>query len=368
MTHRSRRWAASSAPGRPSASARWGSRSAPSPPPSAESTAPPGATIVRQVPKLSEIEAIAAARAAAPANDPAAKDRRRLALLLEVSKGLGRATDLDTLLGKIVDSTFQVLEADRCAILLADADGALVPKLSRDRRGQEAGGDVPQSILRTALDEQVAILSDDAAQDARFTGKSVVLQKVRSAMCVPLLDSAGCALGVLYVDNFSLTRFGEADLDLLIAFAGIAAVSLENGQLAERIRREALARSNFERFFTPQLAARIASSPEAVTLGGEKRPVAILFSDIRGVPPRRDARQVHRRRGDGPMGGADRRAGRLRPGDAGRARHDDGARCAQRRMARGRTPDLGDRDRAQRRRCVRGEHRERAPARVHRDR
>ena len=255
---------------------------APVPPPSAESTAPPGATIVRQVPKLSEIEAIAAARAAAPANDPAAKDRRRLALLLEVSKGLGRATDLDTLLGKIVDYTFQVLEADRCAILLADADGALVPKLSRDRRGQEAGVDVPQSILRTALDEQVAILSDDAAQDARFTGKSVVLQKVRSAMCVPLLDSAGCALGVLYVDNFSLTRFGEADLDLLIAFAGIAAVSLENGQLAERIRREALARSNFERFFTPQLAARIASSPEAVTLGGEKRPVAILFSDIRG--------------------------------------------------------------------------------------
>ncbi|MFM8603515.1 MAG: FHA domain-containing protein, partial [Gemmatimonadota bacterium] len=34
--------------------------------------AAPGATIVRQVPKLSELEAIAAARAAAPANDPAA--------------------------------------------------------------------------------------------------------------------------------------------------------------------------------------------------------------------------------------------------------------------------------------------------------
>ncbi|MEY4608098.1 MAG: hypothetical protein RL625_315 [Gemmatimonadota bacterium] len=254
------------------------------PPPVArrEPAPPPGATIVRQVPKLSEIEAIAAARAAAPANDPAAKDRRRLALLLEVSKGLGRATDLDTLLEKIVDYTFQVLEADRCAILLTDAEGALVPKLSRDRRGAVASNDVPQSILRTALEQQVAILSDDAAQDARFMSKSVVLQKVRSAMCVPLLDSAGQALGVIYVDHLSLTQFGEADLDLLIAFAGIASVSLENGQLAERIRREALARSNFERFFTPQLAARIASSPDAVTLGGEKRSVAILFSDIRG--------------------------------------------------------------------------------------
>jgi adenylate cyclase len=247
-----------------------------------EAAPPPGATIVRQVPRRSDLEAMAAAKATPKAADPAAKDRQRLALLLEVSKGLGRATDLDALLAKIVEYAFQVLEADRCAILLTDPDGTPIPKLSRDRRGQEASGEVPQSILRTALEQQVAILSDDAAQDARFTGQSVILQKVRSAMCVPLLDSAGRALGALYVDNFSLTRFGEADLDLLIAFAGIAAVSLENGQLAERIRREALARSNFERFFTPQLAARIASSPDAVTLGGEKRPVAILFSDIRG--------------------------------------------------------------------------------------
>ncbi|MDH5235463.1 MAG: adenylate/guanylate cyclase domain-containing protein, partial [Gemmatimonadota bacterium] len=76
--------------------------------------------------------------------------------------------------------------------------------------------------------------------------------------------------------------FTESDLDFLIAFSGIAAVALENGQFAERIRKEALARSNFERFFTPHLAARIASSPDAVKLGGDRRRVAVLFSDIRG--------------------------------------------------------------------------------------
>jgi adenylate cyclase len=41
-------------------------------------------------------------------------------------------------------------------------------------------------------------------------------------------------------------------------------------------------RSNFERFFAPSLAARIASSPEEVRPGGEKRTVAVLFGDIRG--------------------------------------------------------------------------------------
>ncbi len=41
-------------------------------------------------------------------------------------------------------------------------------------------------------------------------------------------------------------------------------------------------RSNFERYFAPNLAARIAESPAPVKLGGDKRPVAVLFSDIRG--------------------------------------------------------------------------------------
>ncbi len=113
-------------------------------------------------------------------------------------------------------------------------------------------------------------------------------------------------------------------------------MAIENGQFAERIRRETLVRSNFERYFTPQLAQRIASSAGATRLGGDKRTVAVLFSDIRGftplsetmnpddiaqladrvlhrdgglrVPPRRHARQVHRRRGHGAVGRADRRS------------------------------------------------------------
>lgn len=248
---------------------------------------PAGATIVRQIPKTGEQIGLGSDSGSlnkqlAGQSDPAEKDRRKLAILLEVAKGLTRATDVHKLLVKIAEYAFQTLEADRCAILLMDRDGHLHPQISRDRRGEAASGEVPQSIARTAVDDKVAVLSDDAGEDQRFTGQSVVLQKVRSAMCVPLIGSEDKALGVIYVDNFSLKRFNETDLDYLIAFSGIAAVALENGQFAERIRVEALARSNFERFFTPHLAARIASSPDAVKLGGDKRRVAVLFSDIRG--------------------------------------------------------------------------------------
>ena len=257
-------------------------RPAPAP---ASAAKPGGATIVRQIPKTGEAIALATKAKigdSIPGADPADRDRRRLAILLEVSKGLTRSADIEALLQKIAEYAFQVLEADRCAIQLTDDFGILHPKISRDRRGEKASSDIPQSIARMAVDDKVAVLSDDAADDQRFQGQSVVLQKVKSAMCVPLIGSENRVLGVLYVDNFSLKRFGESDLDFLIAFSGIAAVAIENGQLAERIRKEALARSNFERFFTPHLAARIASSPDAVKLGGDKRTVAILFSDIRG--------------------------------------------------------------------------------------
>jgi adenylate cyclase len=214
---------------------------------------------------------------------PSDKSQQKLATLLEVAKGLTRAVDVDAILAKIVAYAYQTLDVDRVAVLLLDDHGELSPKIARDKRGGDVPRSVPQSIARKAVEEKVALLSDDAVQDDRFTGDSIVMQQVRSAICAPLMGSEDRVLGVLYVDTPSVThRFTDEDLEFVVAFAGIAAVAIENSQFAERIRRETLVRSNFERYFAPQLAERIASAPEAIKLGGEKRPVAVLFSDIRG--------------------------------------------------------------------------------------
>jgi hypothetical protein len=214
-----------------------------------------GATIVRErrVPHSREslaaalhgrpaaAEAGAASTAAVPPTEGGAQ--RKLELLLEVSKGLSRARDPDLLLGEIAATVFELLEVDRVAVQLLDEHGDLVPRTSRDAHGRRIEGLVPQSIARRAVEERVAILSDNAPEDARFGGASIIAQGVRSAICVPLMGSDGQPLGVLYVDNSSLThRYTDEDLGFLIAFAGIAGVAIENSQFAERIRREALVR------------------------------------------------------------------------------------------------------------------------------
>jgi adenylate cyclase len=255
---------------------------------SEERTSTNGPTIVRQrrVAERRSRPADATANGGATTGErDAAHDlnARKLALLLDVSRDLGRLTDTGALLEQVADTVFQIMDVDRTAIMLVAEDGELIPRVARDRWGLGTARSVPRSIARTVVDERVAVLSDNAHEDTRFTGQSIIAQRVRSAMCAPLVGSEDRIIGVLYVDSSTAThRFGDEDLDFLIAFSGIAAVAIENGAFAERIRHEALVRSNFERYFAPTLAARIAQTPGAVQLGGDRRAVTVLFSDLRG--------------------------------------------------------------------------------------
>lgn len=252
----------------------------------------PGGTIVRAVGGISQ------GGPALPTGDSPSKvgllrvqgatsgerQAKKLSLLLDIAQKLSGALDLDRLLTNVADMTFEVLAVDRVSILLKDAEtGELRPRVARSRLGDASHHAVPRSIANKAVEEKVAILTDNAVADARFKGQSIVLQSVRSAMCSPLLNSKDEAVGLLYVDNMTATNsFSDEDLQFLVAFSNLASVGLRNVQYAEQIQREAMVRNNFERYFAPNVAAEIAARADAVGVGGEKRPVTVMFTDIRG--------------------------------------------------------------------------------------
>jgi adenylate cyclase len=85
------------------------------------------------------------------------------------------------------------------------------------------------------------------------------------------------------VDSITAANsFSDEDLQFLVAFSGLVAIGIRNSSYAEQVKREALVRSNFERYFAPNIAAEIAQQDTVVPLGGDRRPITILFSDIRG--------------------------------------------------------------------------------------
>ncbi|HSU84912.1 MAG TPA: adenylate/guanylate cyclase domain-containing protein [Thermoanaerobaculia bacterium] len=210
-------------------------------------------------------------------DSPEDRQAHKLNLLLDIVKELSQQTEADRLLDRIVGLTFQVMSVDRVAVMTFEK-GELVPRVWRSRVEAPAGSwVVPRAIARKAIEDRVAVLSENIlAEDTTASG-------IESALCAPLLGNQGTVLGIIYLDSLGPGHsFSEEDLEFFTAFAGMAAVAIENGQLIERMRREAVVLSNFQRYFAPDLARQIAGQEGEIQLGGAKRQVVVLFSDIRG--------------------------------------------------------------------------------------
>ena len=160
----------------------------------------------------------------------------KLKAVLDISRALVGAHDVDKLLPKVLDSLFEIFpHADRGCILLKDpASGRMIPRAIKHRRGEtDESVKISRTILQQVLEQKQAILSADAASDTRFrASESISALTIRSMMCVPLLNLAGDPMGVINIDTQNpLAQFKADDLELMVAVAGQAALSYESTRL-----------------------------------------------------------------------------------------------------------------------------------------
>jgi adenylate cyclase len=209
-------------------------------------------------------------------------DYEKLRIAHELSQKLNIETNLDQLLQQIVDETFAIIRADRAVILLLDEHNELVPRYLRTKR-EDDSIKLSSSILEEVKNNKKAVLSSDAMVDERFkAAKSIIMQGIRSTMCVPLLY-ADQLLGAMHMDSMLTTgAFTEKDLQLFQGIANQAAVAIENHRLAKKIEREAATRAEFQRLLSPNLVEQIVSGALQLDKAGTKRVVTMLFADIRG--------------------------------------------------------------------------------------
>jgi len=210
-----------------------------------------------------------------------AAERREVALL-EVVTSLSTAGGVDAVLERVARLSLQMFDAERAAVFVL-REGELKCAAAASREGKVDGDDIPRSVARAAIDQRAALAADDAVGDARVSGESVIAQNVRSALAVPLIVDDGEPFGALHLDSrLTARRYDERDVEFATAFAAVAAAAVASSRAAERLRQEAVARESFGRYFAPEVAARIAADPNAARPGGDRRPVAVLFSDLRG--------------------------------------------------------------------------------------
>jgi adenylate cyclase len=210
-------------------------------------------------------------------------DYERLRLTWELTRDIGLERDLDQLLHKILMSLFKFVNADRGVILLREADGSLAPRAAHRRDGTDTPIQVSSTILNHVMTERAAVLTHDASMDfASSKGKSMILNRISSAIVVPLLHEKD-VLGALWLDSESLAQFQQKDLELVTAISNQAAMFIENNLLAKKIEQEIVNRERFSRLLSPNVAEQVLSGKLEVKKGGVHVPECTVFnSDIRG--------------------------------------------------------------------------------------
>lgn len=165
--------------------------------------------------------------------------RERLALLVETSKSLGQSIDMETLLSKIMDHLFEILQVQRGVVALAEDDGSFSVHLVRPQtdEAEHLSQIASQGVLKQVVESRQACIVEDASLDeALALNRSVVMSNIRAAICAPLIANDVC-LGAIYADfPGRASLYNEGDLEFLTAFANIAAVSLSNARMTAQIR------------------------------------------------------------------------------------------------------------------------------------
>ncbi len=204
----------------------------------------------------------------------------KLKILLEVSKELSTPEEPDKLLKKILDLLLEIMKVDRAAIIMVnEATGHLECKAAKLQSGISADCQFySRRIANFVRNSGEAILTTDACIDERFRGSDSILgQEIHASMCVPFKPRED-VIGVLYVDNLSLSNvYADEDLEFLTALANQAAIAIDNSQLYKRMQEEAIIRDKLERFFPQSVSRKLREEGPFEIVETE---VTALFADI----------------------------------------------------------------------------------------
>jgi two-component system, NtrC family, response regulator HydG len=165
---------------------------------------------------------------------------RDLSALMKVSTALTSIRSLDDLLEHLLELLFEVVPAQRGAILLTD-EGSFVTSLVfglHRTHGKNKAVTVSRTIVQQVLRDGVALLANDGVSEWTEASDSLISTGAQSVMCVPLLQFDR-KIGVLYLDTtLPRDQFNNDHLKLVAAISGIAAVAIENARQFEWLETE----------------------------------------------------------------------------------------------------------------------------------
>lgn len=209
---------------------------------------------------------------------------RNLNALLKISRVVHTIRDLEQLQTEVLNLVFEIVPAERAAILLErNSSGRFDSEFGRHRLAAiKQPVQVSRTITRQVMEQRIATLGADVPRSDDLSDvESLVSSSVRSLLCVPLMVFDRVS-GCIYMDTtHAADRFDEEHLQLVTAIAGIVAVALENARRLQWLEQENLrltTETNLEHNMIGesapmkavyQLISRVAPTESTVLIEGE---------------------------------------------------------------------------------------------------
>lgn len=171
---------------------------------------------------------------------PTARQARDMNSLVKIATAIGGIRDQESLQWQLLGFVFDVVPAERGAVLLCDHPDEFTSTAAWDRvRGPGHPVRVSRTVVQRVLKDRVGVVVRDVAgNDAMRQVKTLSELKVNSLLCVPLLV-AQRVLGVIYLDSTNpVAEFDENHLQVMTAVAGIASLAFDNVKHWEKLRQE----------------------------------------------------------------------------------------------------------------------------------
>jgi len=213
------------------------------------------------------------------------EDYEKLRLGNALLQSVGLQRDLNKILETVASKLLEMFPADRCAILLLDAESDnLVPMTVKVLTGIQKHMSISQSILEKVRKTHSALIVTDACADERFSNAaSVLVQGLHSVLCAPIICDNNF-YGIIHLDcQKSAMVFSRKDLKLITNLASHVATIITHTNLLKSIEQETRNKAQLERLLPPSVMKKIAKGEiKLEEKGGEDKEVTILFADIRG--------------------------------------------------------------------------------------
>jgi len=229
--------------------------------------------------------------------DPHLLAASHVSALIRAGNELAGNRPLPELFRFILDLAIEAVQADRGVLIIAEEDELVV----RAHKGD--GFRISSAVRDRVLNSGHSILvRDTSLDDALRERRSIVEQRIRTLMAVPL-QTREKIIGIIYVDSPSLLReFTKDDLNLLTVMANVAAIRIEHTRFAEMEQaRQLLARdleqaAEIQKGFLPSVAPTLSGlelaghNAPCHTVGGdyfdffpyENGRVAMVLGDVSG--------------------------------------------------------------------------------------